>query len=265
MATFRELQATKQLKVGTYIGEFATPGIGQMLAAAGCQFAFVDMEHSGFGFETVKALLRNLHDAGIASLVRPPSKAVHHIARACDVGAQGIIPPMLETAEEAATLVGQIKYPPHGSRGAAFGIAHDDYRSKPIADAVAGANDRTSCVALIESVDGVSNASAIAAVDGVDCLWLGHLDLSNSLSIPGEFDDDRFKTAVKSVMDAGLASGKNIGRLCGSPDEAATLFAEGCDFILYSGDVWLFTDALSQGVAATRERIGSATAGRKGI
>ena len=63
MASFTELLGTKRLKVGTYIGEFATPGIGRMLEVAGCEFAFVDMEHSGFGFETVKTLLRHLHDS----------------------------------------------------------------------------------------------------------------------------------------------------------------------------------------------------------
>ena len=75
MASFHELTQSRQLKLGTYIGEFATPGIGQILKASGCEYAFVDMEHSGFTFETVKAVLRNLHDAGIATAVRPPSAA----------------------------------------------------------------------------------------------------------------------------------------------------------------------------------------------
>jgi 2-dehydro-3-deoxyglucarate aldolase/4-hydroxy-2-oxoheptanedioate aldolase len=261
MATFTELLSSKRLKVGTYIGEFATPGIGQMLKVAGCEFAFVDMEHSGFGFETVKALLRHLHDAGLATMVRPPSKANHHIARACDVGAQGLVPPMLETAAEAGTLARQIKYPPQGTRGAAFAIAHDDYRSRPVVDAVAAANAKTSCVALIETAEGVRNADAIAAVDGIDCLWIGHFDLSNSLGIPGQFENPAFTSAVETVMGAAAANNRSLGRLTGSPQEAEVLFAQGCDFICYSGDVWLFTGALSEGVAAVRNRIGDAVAG----
>ncbi|MCB1490386.1 MAG: hpch/hpai aldolase [Rhodobiaceae bacterium] len=261
MATFKELLATKRLKVGTYIGEFATPGIGQMLKVAGCEFAFVDMEHSGFGYETTKALLRHLHDAGIATVTRPPSKTEHHIARACDVGAQGLIPPMMGTAEQAQTLVKQIKYPTAGTRGAAFGIAHDDYLPRSVADVVDYANAKTSAVALIETAEGVANADAIAATDGIDCLWIGHFDLSNSLGIPGQFDKAAFKDAVKTVMGAGAASGKSVGRLTGSPDEAEALFAQGCDFICYSGDIWLFTGALTQGVSAVRDRIGDALAG----
>ena len=261
MASFTELLGSRRLKVGTYIGEFATSGIGRMLEVAGCEFAFVDMEHSGFGFETVKALLRHLHDCGIATVLRPPSKSDHHIARACDVGAQGLIPPMLETEAQAKALARQIRYPPRGTRGAAFGIAHDDYRPRPVVDALAHANATTSAVALIESAEGVRNAGAIAAVEGIDCLWIGHLDLSNSLGIPGEFGSAAFKDAVGTVMDAGAANGLSDGRLAGSPDEAEALFVQGCDFICYSGDVWLFTGVLSQGVAAVRDRIGDAVAG----
>lgn len=262
MTTFKELLASKRLKVGTYIGEFATPGIGQMLKVAGCEFAFVDMEHSGFGFETVKTLLRHLHDAGIATLVRPPSKTDHHIARACDVGAQGLIPPMMATEAEAMALARQIKYPSQGSRGAAFAIAHDDYQPRSVADALAHANAKTTAVALIETAEGVRNAGAIAAVDGIDCLWIGHFDLSNSLGVPGQFESAEFKNAVKTIMDAGADNNLSVGRLTGSPDEAEALFAQGCDLICYSGDVWLYTGALTEGVAAVRNRIGDATAGR---
>lgn len=261
MATFQELLAHKRLKMGTYIGEFATPGIGRILKTAGCEFAFVDMEHSGFSFETVKSLLRHLHDCGIASVVRPPSKATHHVSRALDIGAQGVIPPMMETVAEAETLVRQTNYPPSGSRGAAFGIAHDDYRPRPVKEAVAAADARTTAVALIETANGVTNVDGIASVDGMDCLWLGHLDLSNSQGIPGEFDNPVFTDAVAAVMKAGTAHGKSIGRLAGSPDEGARLFSEGCDLICYSGDIWLFIAALGEAIAAVRSQVGDAVAG----
>ena len=261
MATFAELLATKRLKVGTYIGEFASPGIGQMLKVAGCEFAFVDMEHSGFSFETVKSLLRHLHDAGIATLLRPPSKNDHHIARACDVGAQGLIPPMIGSEAQARALVQQIKYPPLGTRGAAFAIAHDDYIPRPVADVVKYSNSKTSAVALMETTEAVDNADSIASVKGVDCLWIGHFDLSNSLGIPGEFENAIFKKATTKIMDSATKNSLSVGRLTGSPDEAEILFAEGCDLICYSGDIWLFTGALSQGVKAVRDRIGEAVAG----
>ena len=262
MATFKELTRSNTLKLGTYIGEFATPGIGRLLKSAGCEFAFVDMEHSGFSFETAKALLRHLHDCDIATLLRPPSDAVHHLSRACDIGAQGLVPPMLGSAEQARAGIDAIKYPTEGKRGCAFGIAHDDYQPAAVADVIAAANAKTSFVALIETVDGVENSEAIAALDGVDCLWIGHFDLSASLGIPGRFDDPRFKQAVARIMAAAASHGKSVGRLVGSAEEADALFRQGCDFICYLGDVWLFQRALSEAFASVRSLIGeTATAG----
>ena len=104
----KELMRSRKLKIGTIVSEFVTPAIGHVIKNAGCDFAMVDMEHTGWGFETVKTAVRFLHDAGVVSLVRPPSMQYHHIARACDVGAQGIQPPRLETADEARRMVSYI-------------------------------------------------------------------------------------------------------------------------------------------------------------
>lgn len=252
MTQFKDLTTTRDLNLGTYIGEFATPGIGAILKSAGSEFAFLDMEHSGFSFETAKAVLRALQDAGIATLLRPPSHATHHISRACDIGAQGICPPMMGTVEQAQAVIDAINYPPVGTRGAAFGIAHDDYVPRSVDDAIAHANAKTSFVALIETAQGVENVEAIAALPGCDCLWIGHFDLSNSLGIPGAFDDPLFTDATARVMAAGRAHGKSVGRLVPNLEGAAQCIAEGCDLICYSGDVWIYREALHQGFAAIR-------------
>lgn len=255
MAQFRELTEKRNLKTGTYLGEFATTGIGRLLAAAGTEFVFVDMEHSGFGFETAAHVLRGLHDAGIATLLRPPSQRPDHLARACDIGAQGICPPMMGTKEQAEAVLDAIKYPPAGKRGCAFGIAHDNYQSLPVAEAISRANDKVSLIALIETAEGVENCEAIAGLDGIDCIWVGHFDLSASLGIAGQFDHPDFKKAVARVMTAARNSGKSVGRMAGSGEEAGRLFAEGCDFICYMGDIWLFGKALREGYADIRTSI----------
>ena len=256
MTSFRQMTETKTLKVGTYIGQFATPGLGRILKSAGCQFAFVDMEHSGFSFETIRDLLGQLHDVGIATVTRPPSQSAHHLARLCDVGAQGVVPPMLSTVEQARACLDAIKYAPEGKRGCAFGIAHDDYNALAPADAVAAGNARTAFTPLIETVEGIENADAIAALDGVDCLWIGHLDLSVSLGIPGDHESATFKQAVATVMAAARRHSRSVGRVIGSPEEAARVHAEGVDFICYLGDVWLLQKALREGFAEIRDQIG---------
>lgn len=257
MPEFMELAGHKRLKVGTYIGEFSSPGIGRILQNAGAEFAFVDMEHSGFGYETAAALLRHLHDAGIATVLRPPSQQPHHLSRACDIGAQGIIPAMMGTVEQARACLDAIKYPPAGLRGCALGLAHDDYRPQPVAEALEAANRKVGLVALIETAEGVENSDAIAALEGVECLWIGHLDLSASLGIPGQFDNPLFTDAVAIVMAAAKRHGKNVGRLVSSPEEGEKLFAQGCDFICYLGDIWLLGKALGDGLTAIRGKIGA--------
>jgi 2-keto-3-deoxy-L-rhamnonate aldolase RhmA len=250
--SFSELVRRPGLKAGTYLGELVTPGIGRIMRAAGCELVFVDMEHSGFSYETVKMLLRGIHDAGLASIVRPPSKDYADLARACDVGAQALMPPMMNGADEARRAVACVRYPPEGIRGAAFGIAHDDYVPGAVRDKLEAANRRTSVVALIETPDGVENVDAIAAVDGVSCLFIGHFDLSLGMGIPGEFEHPDFIAARDRVVAAAKRHGKALGRLVPSPEEGAKLYGLGFDVILYSGDIWLLQAALSTGIERLR-------------
>src|SRR5947207_15940335 len=105
----KAMAKTKSPKFGHFIVEFATPGIGHIMKSAGCDFALFDLEHSGFGFETVKSAVRYFEAAGLPAIVRVPSKEYHHIARACDLGAEGIMIPMVSTAAEANAVVNCMK------------------------------------------------------------------------------------------------------------------------------------------------------------
>lgn len=256
----RNMVRSRELKVGHYIGEFTTPGIGHILKAAGCDFVFLDMEHSGFGFDTVRQVLRYLEAADLPTLVRPPSKAYHHIARACDVGAGGIIVPMVSSSEEAKDVLECMKYFPKGRRGVALQIAHDRYRPGPILEKLSRANERTVLVALIETAEGANHADAIAAQEGVDCLWIGHFDLSWSLGIPGEFDNPLYTQAVEQVVTACKRHHKSLGQLVTNVQHGVELFEAGYDFICYSGDIWVLYGALSEAVGQLRAKCGGKTA-----
>ena len=121
----RALLAHDGPRFGHYVGEFTTPGIGYVLKEAGCDFAWLDMEHSGNGFETVHRTLRYFEAAGLPALVRVPSDAYDHVARALDVGAEAIVIPMLGSAVQAAAVADRMKYMPRGRRGVALGLAND--------------------------------------------------------------------------------------------------------------------------------------------
>src|SRR5262249_11489632 len=116
----KAMARTKSPKFGHFIVEFATPGIGHILKNAGCGFVLFDLEHSGFGFETVKSAIRYFEAAGVAPIVRAPSKEYHHIARACDMGAEGVMLPMVGSAKEARHILDCMKYDPLGKRGVAL-------------------------------------------------------------------------------------------------------------------------------------------------
>lgn len=248
----KDMAKSKSLKLGHFIVEFATPGIGHILASAGCDFALFDLEHSGFGFETVKSAIRYFEAAGVAPIVRVPSKEYHHIARACDMGAEGLMIPMVGNAREARAIVDCMKYYPQGRRGVALQVAHDNYRGGAVAEKLAAANARTTLFCQIETAEGVDNAEAIAAVDGVDALWVGHFDLSVSLGIPGQFDDPKFLAAIDAVIAAAKQHGKALGRLVPNVDLGIALYRQGFDFCCYSGDVWVLHNALAEAVGKLR-------------
>ena len=163
--SLRAMAGSRTAKFGHFIVEFATPGIGHIMKAAGCDFALFDLEHSGFGFETVKSAIRYFEAGGVAAIVRAPSKEYHHIARACDMGAEGVMLPMVASAKEARQILDCMKYHPQGHRGVALGVAHDKYRGGPVAAKLAEANARTTFFCQIETAEGVKNAAEIAATD----------------------------------------------------------------------------------------------------
>ena len=104
-SALKAMAKAKSPKFGHFIVEFATPGIGHILKSAGCDFVLFDLEHSGFHFETVKSVMRYFEAAELPAIVRVPSKEYHHIARAMDMGAEGLMLPMVSTAEEARQIV----------------------------------------------------------------------------------------------------------------------------------------------------------------
>lgn len=251
--TLKELARRPGPKIGNFIVEFATPGIGHILKAAGLDFAFLDMEHSGFSFETVKSAVRYFEAAQLPLIVRVPAQEPDMLARACDMGAEGLIAPMISTAAQAKAMVDAVKYFPQGRRGVGLQMAHDNYRAAPVAEALSAANDRTTVICLIETAEGAENVEAIAAVDGVDGLWVGHFDLSVSLGIPGEFAHPKFTAAIDRIVAAAKHRAKFLGRLVPDVASGIAFHAQGFDLICYSGDVWVLRDGLAAAAKAIRD------------
>lgn len=249
----KEMSTNRRAKLGHFIVEFATPGIGHILKSAGCDFVLFDLEHSGFGFETVKSAVRYFEAAQLPAIVRVPSLEYHHIARAMDMGAEGLMLPMVGNAEQARRIVDSMKYHPAGRRGVALQVAHDRYRPGAVTDKFTSANSRTTLFCQIETAEGVENADSIAAIEGVDALWVGHFDLSVSLGVPGDFEHSTFKDAIERTMAATKRHNKALGRLVPTVEQGIYLYAQGFDFICYSGDVWVLHNALAEAITKLRD------------
>ena len=240
------------VSLGTMVFEFSTTGIGRIAAEAGAEFVIFDMEHTGWSVETIRGLIATTRSADIAPFVRVPATEYHFLARPLDVGAMGLMVPMVESAEQAREIVQCAKYPPVGRRGAAFGVAHDDYADGDVSEKIRSANEEGLLIAQIETGRGVENVAEIAAVDGIDVLWIGHFDLTNSLGIPAQFDHPDYLSAVDRVSEACRTHGKSAGFMVSDVDDALSKLEKGFRCLAYSGDIWLYKQVLQQGIAAVR-------------
>ena len=237
---------------GAMVFEFFSPGLPQICLNAGAEFVLFDMEHTGLGFETLKTQFALCRGLSIVPMVRVPRGEYHFIARALDLGAMGVMVPMVGSAEEAAHIVACTRYPPAGRRGAAFGFAHDDYGEGDIRAKIAALHARTMVIPQIETAEGLANVEAIAAVPGVDALWLGHFDLTNFLGIPGGFQEPQYLRAVDRIVAACNAHGKTAAFIATDETWAREYAAKGFRLFAFGIDQLLLQNALRQGLAVLR-------------
>jgi 2-keto-3-deoxy-L-rhamnonate aldolase RhmA len=175
-----------------------------------------------------------------------PATEYHFVARALDVGALGVMVPLVDTAEQAARIVSFTRYPPKGRRGAAFGFAHDDYQGADVVEKMRAIHERTLVICMIETRAGLDNVEAIAAVDGVDVIWLGHFDLTNFLGIPGEFSHPQYRDAVQRIAAAAKKHGKSAGYMAASAELGREYLGHGYRMIATGTDQGLLQNATAQ-------------------
>jgi 2-dehydro-3-deoxyglucarate aldolase/4-hydroxy-2-oxoheptanedioate aldolase len=151
--------------------------------------------------------------------------------------------PMVESAVQARAIVEACRYPPEGRRGAGFGFAQCDYRGGDVGRKMRLYNERTLVIAQIETERGLAEVEAIAAVDGVDVLWVGHFDLSNFMGIPAQFDDPRFDAAMRQVAEVARRHGKAAGFMATDRAWIDRARAMGYTMLAVGTDVGLLADA----------------------
>jgi 2-keto-3-deoxy-L-rhamnonate aldolase RhmA len=245
---------------GAMVFEFFSPGLPQICKNAGAEFVLYDMEHTGLEFETLKTQLALSRGLALVPMVRVPRGDYHFIARALDIGALGVMVPMVGTPAEAEYHVSCTRYPPQGRRGAAFGFAHDDYQGGDIVSKMNALHARTLLIAQIETDEGLRNVEAIAAVRGIDALWIGQFDLTNFMGIPGEFEHRDYLAAVDRIVAACATHAKAPAILAIDAVWAREYAAKGFRLMAYGVDQLLLQDALGRGLDLLRDAFHEADA-----
>ena len=215
-----------------------SPAVVEIFCSLGTDFLVIDMEHSDLKLSDMSALMRAIPDQGdTCPLVRIESDEPLRIRQALDLGAAGVIVPMVETEEQASRIVQIAKYPPMGIRGSChcrmndWGQDFDAYQK--------AANDMLLTFVMIETELGLNNCESIIATEGVDGILIGSYDLSSSMGIPGEVSHPRMLEAERQLVDVCKSRGKTPGIHVYMPDEDRLLRVKemGFEFIAVGGDI----------------------------
>ena len=236
----RKRVAAGDVTLGTFIGT-ASPVTAEVCAAAGFDWLLLDLEHGAGGEEQVRATVPAAAAYGVPTVVRVESEARIRAGRVLDAGAAGVMLPRLETVDEVRAAVAHLRYPPRGDRGVATYNRACRFGLDP--GALERADNEVLGIVQIESGRAVSNAEEIAAVDGVDVLFVGPRDLSHDLGVPGQVDAPIFMEALNQVRLSARKHGKACGLLVADGSAAATKMADGWTFITIGSDSTLLASA----------------------
>lgn len=233
---------------GTWVS-LASPAAAELVAGLGFEFIVVDTEHAPLSTETVAALARAVDAGGDASLVvRVADNDPVRIKRVLDVGADGVMAPQVNSVAEAEALVEAVRYPPEGVRGVAASRASDYGRT--LEEYFGTANEDVALLPQIETGRAVESAREIAAVDGVDALFLGPADLSADLGCFGDYDDPAYVDAIDRLFAAGEDAEVPVGTIAVADEEIEMWNRRGVDFLVVGTDVGYLTS----GAQAAKER-----------
>jgi 2-keto-3-deoxy-L-rhamnonate aldolase RhmA len=230
--------------------------IAQIAASSGFDSLYVEMQHSTFTEEQISQICQAAINVGITAMVRVPTIRPEHVGRALDGGALGIIAPEIETVEEVRQLVAAARFPPHGNRSAPGGQVYPlRYRSFPTAEAYAALNDATMVVVMLENTAALGRVEEIAAVDGLDMVFIGTSDLTNSMGLVGQPDHPRVQEAFARTIEACRKNGKHvgIGGLAARPDLIAKYLKMGARFVSSGTDLTFLLGAAAARTKQIRE------------
>lgn len=229
------------------------PSIYELASLLGFDGIWMDLEHHPTSLETAATLMRAARVGSSDIVARPARWEYMRMARLLEAGAQAIMYPRCETAEEAAEVVRWARFAPRGERGIDGANADGLYCSLPTTGYLKRANDETAIVVQIESPKALDNVEAIAKVPGIDVIMLGPGDLSVLAGVSFAWDGPLLQSALERVAKAASAAGIHWGTTSPGPDHSRSLVEKGARFICHGADILI----LKRGLEAIREQYGA--------
>jgi 4-hydroxy-2-oxoheptanedioate aldolase len=222
------------------------PSLYELASLMGFDGLWMDLEHHGYSLETAMTLMRAARVGGADIMARPAKGEFMRLGRLLEAGAQGIMYPRCEDAEEAWQVVNWSKFAPLGKRGLDSANPDAPYCTMPLPEYVRAANEQTFVVIQIEDERAVANSGAIAAIEGVDVLFFGPADFTVLGGIPGQFEHPRVTEAIRTIADGAKRAGKHWGMPAWTPEFAKQLVDMGARFLAHGADILMVKNGLEE-------------------
>lgn len=246
--TFKKALTSSDTQLGIWAGQ-PTGYNAEILATTGYDWMLIDGEHAPNGVPSILQQLQAIAPYSTQPVVRAVNGDATLIKQLLDIGAQTLMVPMVETGEQAAALVRATRYAPAGIRGVGGGLVRAT-RWDSVPDYIRTAHQELCLIVQIESRLGAENAAAIAAIEGVDAIFIGPADLSTNMGFAGDASQPEVQTAIKSTIDTVLAHGKACGILAPNIEDAKRYAKWGCQFVAVGIDISLLRQAAISNLAA---------------
>jgi len=235
MRWLKDILAEKKEAYGIWLAS-GSPVAAEIAGIAGFDWALIDMEHGIGDVGAMFAMLQAIDGSSTAPVVRVPPGAAGLVQKALDYGACGVMAPMIDTADAARTLARAVRYPPAGTRGLTSSSRATGY-GRDAREYFAGADQKVAAIVQVETAAAVDNADSIAAVEGIDVLFVGHSDLGLALGRPGDYACDAIRRAEDKVLAACDRHGKRAGMLLKAGMPAAPYRERGFSVIALGSDI----------------------------
>lgn len=245
--SLKEKLKNNELTLGSWV-TIGHPSVIDIMASAGFEWLVIDMEHTSINLETAHNLIATIQANNMKALVRVSKNEEVIIKRILDMGADGIVVPMIKNKDEAQEAINYAKYPPVGKRGVGlfraqkYGLGFEEYKN--------WVNDELVIIAQIEHYEAVENIEDIITTEGIDGVIIGPYDLSGSLGYPGEYHRADVKEGIEKVLEKckehNVPSGFHV--IESDPEKLNERIEQGCTFLAYSLDFFFLGDCAREGM-----------------